>query len=294
MKELLDLRTLMFISGITSILACFCMLYVNFTQRTYAGFRQWTIAFSAMAAGMILLSLRNILPDFITIIIANLSLALFTMFITHGLSEFAGMKQRNWLYVLSLVIFFAVFVYFSYFQPDVSLRVIAFSTFVVIWYVCSLVIVLRDVPRVLPGKALFLISYFIFNAVWFFLRIIYMMADKHILNDLMSGGIFEKATMIVSVEVSVMCAVGLITINAQRVSYELSLAYDEIKTLEGFIPICASCKKIRDDKGFWNQLEKYISEHTDATFSHSICPECAEKFYSNQTKRESNGKGKQS
>ena len=57
-------------------------------------------------------------------------------------------------------------------------------------------------------------------------------------------------------------------------------ALKEIKTLSGMLPICASCKKIRDDKGYWNQLELYISEHSSAEFSHGICPECSEKLYS--------------
>ncbi len=58
---------------------------------------------------------------------------------------------------------------------------------------------------------------------------------------------------------------------------DLKEALTEIKTLRGFIPICASCKKIRDDEGYWNQLEAYITKHTDAIFTHGICPECAEK-----------------
>jgi response regulator RpfG family c-di-GMP phosphodiesterase len=58
---------------------------------------------------------------------------------------------------------------------------------------------------------------------------------------------------------------------------QLEEALAEIKTLKGCIPICASCKKIRDDEGYWNQLEAYISEHTDAVFTHSLCPTCAEK-----------------
>lgn len=60
----------------------------------------------------------------------------------------------------------------------------------------------------------------------------------------------------------------------------LEEALASIQTLKGLIPICALCKKIRDDQGYWNQLEAYISEHSDAIFSHSICPECAEKYYS--------------
>jgi hypothetical protein len=54
---------------------------------------------------------------------------------------------------------------------------------------------------------------------------------------------------------------------------------DEVKTLKGIIPICASCKKIRDDSGYWNQIELYIKEHSEADFSHSICPDCARKLY---------------
>jgi len=62
---------------------------------------------------------------------------------------------------------------------------------------------------------------------------------------------------------------------------ELEKALLEVKTLKGFIPICASCKKIRDDSGYWNQIESYIKEHSDAEFSHSICPDCVKKLYPN-------------
>lgn len=56
-------------------------------------------------------------------------------------------------------------------------------------------------------------------------------------------------------------------------------AITEVKTLSGLLPICASCKKIRDDSGYWYQIEKYIQEHSEATFSHGICPDCAGKLY---------------
>jgi hypothetical protein len=60
---------------------------------------------------------------------------------------------------------------------------------------------------------------------------------------------------------------------------ELQKALSEVKTLSGLLPICASCKKIRDDKGYWNQIELYIRNHSEAEFSHSLCPFCAEKLY---------------
>jgi hypothetical protein len=65
-----------------------------------------------------------------------------------------------------------------------------------------------------------------------------------------------------------------------NVSYaEMREALSNVKMLSGMLPICASCKKIRDDKGYWNQIEAYIRDHSEADFSHGICPECAKKLY---------------
>jgi hypothetical protein len=60
---------------------------------------------------------------------------------------------------------------------------------------------------------------------------------------------------------------------------ELQQAISEVKILRGFLPICANCKKIRDDEGYWHQIEAYIQAHTEAVFSHSICPACTEQLY---------------
>lgn len=64
---------------------------------------------------------------------------------------------------------------------------------------------------------------------------------------------------------------------------ELRKANEHIKTLQGILPICSFCKKIRDDQGYWNQVEEYISIHSDAEFTHSFCPECVKKHYSIDT-----------
>ncbi|MCH9010156.1 MAG: response regulator [Chloroflexi bacterium] len=65
----------------------------------------------------------------------------------------------------------------------------------------------------------------------------------------------------------------------ERLIAELRNAMDKIKTLGGLLPICANCKRIRDDKGYWNLLESYIKEHSGAEFSHGICPPCMAQLY---------------
>ena len=65
----------------------------------------------------------------------------------------------------------------------------------------------------------------------------------------------------------------------ERLIEELKNALDQVKQLSGLLPICASCKKIKDDKGCWHQIESYIRDHSEAEFSHGICPECIKKLY---------------
>ena len=66
---------------------------------------------------------------------------------------------------------------------------------------------------------------------------------------------------------------------------ELEDALNKINTLSGLLPICSHCKSIRDDGGYWNRLETYIANHSDAEFSHSLCPNCLKQYYPDMYRR---------
>jgi hypothetical protein len=72
----------------------------------------------------------------------------------------------------------------------------------------------------------------------------------------------------------------------QRKNRALEKARDEIKTLSGIVPICMYCKTIRDDQGYWNQLEHFITEHSEAQFSHSICPKCFKEHFPDEAEED--------
>lgn len=72
---------------------------------------------------------------------------------------------------------------------------------------------------------------------------------------------------------------------------ELQKSLEEVNLLSGFLPICASCKKVRDDQGYWNQIESYIREHSGVEFSHGICPDCAKRLYPGTFEKISNERG---
>ena len=70
----------------------------------------------------------------------------------------------------------------------------------------------------------------------------------------------------------------------EKTIMELTHANETIKTLKGLIPICASCKKVRNDAGYWEQIEMYIRDHSEAEFTHGFCPDCLKKLYPKQAK----------
>ena len=65
----------------------------------------------------------------------------------------------------------------------------------------------------------------------------------------------------------------------EKVIIDLQATLSKVKRLSGLLPICSHCKKIRDDQGYWNQIDAYIEEHSEAEFSHSICQNCAKKHF---------------
>lgn len=78
---------------------------------------------------------------------------------------------------------------------------------------------------------------------------------------------------------------------AETLAESLQAALDSARVLRGLLPICASCKKIRDDQGYWHQVEAYIHARTEADFTHGICPECADRLYPGYQKPEGRASG---
>ncbi len=72
----------------------------------------------------------------------------------------------------------------------------------------------------------------------------------------------------------------------ERLVRDLMDALAQVKTMKGLLPICSSCKKIRSDENYWKNIETYIEEHSEASFTHGICPVCAQKLYGYQPKKD--------
>jgi len=89
----------------------------------------------------------------------------------------------------------------------------------------------------------------------------------------------ERAITIAIARFNDMQKLRSLNLTLEETNTKLQKALDDVETLSGLLPICSSCKKIRDDKGYWNQLEIYIEKYSDVLFSHGICPDCADNIY---------------
>ncbi len=96
-------------------------------------------------------------------------------------------------------------------------------------------------------------------------------------------GLFDQTDLNVMVSVADQVALAIERKQKEderkKLVIKLQQALDEVKTLQGYLPICANCKKIRDDKGYWQVIESYIQSNSEAVFSHGICPDCAGILY---------------
>jgi hypothetical protein len=279
MADLFDVRTLSFISSIISLILCSCMIYVSLTRRTYNGFVHWTIASILYIFALALLGLRGILPDWISIVVANTLIIVGNGLIAYGLELFTNSTQRIWLFISFNVSVVILFIYFTYYFPDANARIIIISALISIYYGYCAYIVHRYVPRLIDNQNRFLVAVFSIQAVWLVFRMIQTVFVENPVVDFMNATAVHGITVIVFFCGNILMVIGLIVLNFQRVEFDLSAAKAEIKTLRGIIPICSSCKKIRDDQGIWNQIETYFRTHSGAEFSHGICPECMQKLY---------------
>lgn len=102
--------------------------------------------------------------------------------------------------------------------------------------------------------------------------------DRYVLKPIDTKNLFaaiRKSAEIIGMEKTIARQ----NVEREELIKELQDALSNVKTLRGLLPICASCKKIRDDNGYWSQIESYFSKYSDIMFSHGICPDCAERLY---------------
>ncbi|MFC1885140.1 hypothetical protein ACFL2O_10250 [Thermodesulfobacteriota bacterium] len=291
MNSYLDIRTLSALTSFVNLTICVIMLYVYRTRKTYQGFSQWVYSALLLFIGMFLLSMRHLLPELVTVIIANTLIACFFVLLLQGIHIFFQKKIPLWYYVAPIVLTALFFTYYTYISPNISARIIVITFLGFACYALAAYSVHIETRKMPYGLNILLIITLALQALYFLFRIIYTLLVETGIQDFMTSSTVQSIAFLVPIVGNIALFVGLIILNSQRVESDLVEAKSEIKQLTGILPICSYCKKIRDDQGYYEQIESYMRKHSGVDFSHTICPECMEKHYSelNSPATEENG-----
>jgi len=275
MNSLIDIRTALLLNAVVGLIFCLYMVHIYRTRPTYPGFLQWTIASLFVFSTMALIYLRDTIPDWASVAVSN-ALGLASMaLIARGLAHFLGRTMSRWWLSLPVLTAIVSSVVFTYQYPDVRARIIAISILMLLPLIQAIALA-RSAPASLPGLSVgWIVASLGGMMLWLTARIVLTFLFEDERHDFFSSSVVQGVFLVCYSAGNIAILLGLLVLHSQRTEGDLKQALDEVRTLRGVIPICAACKKIRDDRGAWNQLEAYISRHSEAEFTHGYCPDCS-------------------
>lgn len=275
----LDVRTLSFACGVANLSMAIGMTYVWIGRKTYPGFGAWTLSAWSAFVGIMLVAVRGMIPDLVSVVVANFFLIGTSQLIYLGLQSFTGSRPNLKVHGSFLVLFCLLLAYLTAVKPDLQVRLVLISLCVGAISLRSAWVAWKRVPEILKDANPLVLATLLFVGLVYFIRTLLTALVPPASEDFMIPSVIHGISLLVYLLGHTLLATGLLVLNGQRVERDLQVAMDECKVLQGILPICAHCKKIRDDRGAWNQLEAYIHQHTDAEFSHGICPDCARTYF---------------
>lgn len=279
MTDLVDIRTLVLASGIIAVVLFVHMLHVQMTRKTYPGFGLWTRGSLAAGVGLILIALRGVVPDLLSIVLSGALIIFYPLMIYRGLAAFIGQRPSFWPDIALYFVYTFVTSWFTYGQTNVAMRIAVIS--LVLSYHClrSSLLTAGPVATLLGSRNWVLIAILGGLAALFLARGLANLLGLSQPVEFMANNTLQAITFMLSFAGQILTVTGLVFLNMQRLEQDLALSQSEVNLLSGLLPICANCKRIRDDSGYWHQVEAYISTHSEAKFSHGICPPCLRELY---------------
>lgn len=275
---LVDPRTLIATAAAMALCLLIVLVVVRSVREVPAGFRTWTVSQAAIFAGSALVALRGVAPDWASIVVGNFLAMCGFALLAAGFGRFYGVTPRVPAWLDGAVVLAAVILIAAWMRSSVNLRIIAFSL-ACAWFLARTGLEplasaeARQSPaqRVvtvmnLAGAALLLV-----RAGWAAWGPPYTSLLREGWTALVPG------LLLTAVNVTTMFIALFLCF--ERSEAQLRTARSEVKTLSGLLPICMQCHRIRNDQGYWDRLERYIGERSEARFSHGLCPACYEQMF---------------
>ncbi|MDD5564653.1 MAG: hypothetical protein PHQ91_13150 [Thermoanaerobaculaceae bacterium] len=281
---------LVFAAAVSGALSLIMAAYLR-SHRGHAGFAQWTAGTALVSASLVFSALRGLVPALISILGVNVSFLAMAPFFLDGTRRFLGLRplRRRW-YALALVPFGAC-LYFFVAHDDIAARTAILMAAAAVPLAAAAGLLVRHRPTEPALLHDGLAAQFALTAVLLLSRAVWVLgrAGFTLWTESPMQYAFFTATAVLHLGITVTfvlltadrAVAGLSRARAELVARvdQLQLALGEVRTLEGLLPICAACKRIRDENGDWIQMEVFVRDRTRADFSHGLCPSCLPKYF---------------
>lgn len=222
--------------------------------------------------------MRGVVPDLLSVVLANILLALDFALICLGWAIFSSQRVLWWFKTGIIAGLSTLAALFTYAKPNVPWRILI-SSLAMSFYCLRAAWVAWRLPAGGVPRSWILLAALMGVGLFFLARGLVIPRWGEHLADLMAGGTLQALAFLVSFAGHILVLTSLVCLNLERQRGELSHAQLEVRNLSGLLPICSHCKRIRDDVGQWQPMDRYISARSDADFTHGICPQCVQDYY---------------
>ncbi len=287
----MDIKTILICNAAVTAFLGSALYFYKSNQKTYPGFGFWMSGTFIVTIGYISIVLRGTIAEWVSIIMVNGAFSLAAVLRLEGAELFIRDHRINRWYYSIPVIVMALCAVFYFLLDSIIIRNLIFSLSVTFIGVLIGSKFIHYAPRY--NRNVYKVTGTLFYMFGLVMMVRAVMWILHPGFGLFNSGQTQVVYFLAIMIFETGWGMALLMMNSQRLEEDLwtsqnklhvtiaklEKAMSEIKTLSGLLPICSSCKKIRDDKGYWNQIESYIKIHTEAEFSHSLCPDCARELY---------------
>lgn len=273
----LEPRTTLVAAALVTGVASILLALFRRTRQTYPGFGRWTAASALVALGFSLFAMRGLIHDVLSIVVANAAMATASTLRLSGVHQYLGAPpvRRAWWVLPPLAGVTLLLLLLRYGADSFAARTVVSLAAVAAPALATGLAFLRaparearQLHRVTGGLFLFLAAAMTLRAA----------SAPHLPASLLAAHAPQTAFFLAASLAESSWNVLFVMLNSSRLEQELRGALQEVRTLSGLLPICSWCRKVRDDGGYWQQLESFLAERAGTQLSHGICPECASGF----------------
>ncbi len=258
-----------------SVLMAGSMAYVWWRHRELEAFRYWMIGALSFVVADLLFAMRPRLPILLDPVLSTAAVTFGYLFVLFGIWRFVDEAPRTTLAIALGVAHAVALAALVFFGASVEVRVVVNS---VVWAILTATAMLSlTAARARLGESVVMLPSIVCG-----IQVVVMGARVVIATSAIqqwsAGAAFERLVSLSLLETSLFIVaifMSLLIAEMLRRQAALQKALTDVSVLSGMLPICAWCKKVRDDQGYWNQLERFIASHTPVDFTHGICPDCA-------------------